>query len=213
MQQTLNTPYFQVQAIRRKLRDAGKPTWARPTVYPTIVNFTTGNAGEVARAPLTIDPDSDFVWTHLYHYFQLGVYAPTVGSVAANNTSGQFLDGQAAFQVDIRVSIMGSRKAVHDADFAFDLFSDSFYAAVSGLPGSFSDESELMGVAVAGVVGGTDINNAISIYRAALAEPVLVPASTVMDLVIRRRVANALRPMNGHVFLLSGVRLFPQGRA
>jgi hypothetical protein len=210
VQQTVNTPYFQVQAIRRALQDQGKPTFAKPYAYPVIVNFATNNAGEIQRTVLNVDSDSDFVWCSLYHYFQLAPYDPAVGSTAANNTSGQFLDAQGAFQVDIRISQLGSRRAVHDADFAFDLFTDSFYAVTAGLPGTFSDESELIGT---GGIGGSDINTAISIYRAPLFEPLLLKASSEQEVAIRRRIVNAIRPMSGHVFLFSGVRLYPQGGA
>jgi len=210
MRLAVNTPYYQVQAIRRAYKDAGRPTYAKATVYPLILNFTGTAAGEIVRSSITIDQDSDFAWTQTYHYFQNGVYDPAVGSTVANNTSGQFLDLQGSFLVDVRIQRSGSR-VLHDSDFAFDLFSDGFYAAVNGLVGSFDDESELMGVALA-VTGGSDLNNAISIYRSANPEPVVLPAKSQLTIAIRRRAALAIRPFNGHVFMLSGVRLYPVGR-
>lgn len=209
--QTLNTPYYQVQAIRREMRDAGRPTYAKPGAYGRIVNFAGTAAGEIARESLTIDSDSDFLWVSTYHYFQLAVYDPAVGSVAANNNSGQFLDQTSAFIVDIRIEQAGPARALHDTEFAFDLFSDGFYTAVNGLPDAFNDQSELMGVGI-GIVGGTDLNNAVSSYRSFNAEPVLLPAQTQMLFAVRRRIANATRAMRGHLFLLSGVRLYPVGR-
>lgn len=207
MRNAVNTPYYQVQAIRRAYRDAGRPTYAKPSVYPLILNFTGTAAGEIVRNTVTVDQDSDFAWTQTYHYFQNGVYDPAVGSTVANNTSGQFLDLQGSFLVDVRIQRSGGR-LLHDADFAFDLFSDGFYAAVAGLPGTFDDESELQGL---GTVGGTDINTAISIYRSANPEPIILPAKSQVTIAIRRRIALAQRPFNGHVFMLSGVRLYPVG--
>ncbi len=208
MRLLVNTPYYQVQAIRRAYRDHGTPTVAKPSVYPLIVNFVTAAAGEVARATLTIDQDSDFLWCSTYHYFQNFAFNPALGSVAANNESGQFLDIQGGFLVDMRIERSGKR-VPHDADFAFDLFSSGFYAAVAGLAGIAEDESELQ---VAGAIGGSDINNVISLYPSANPEPVIFPASTQLTVIIRRRIANAFRPFNGHVFMFSGVRLYPLGR-
>ena len=210
MRLTLNTPYCQVQAIRRGYKDAGTPTYAKASAYPLIVNFAGTLAGEVARQSLTIDQDSVFLWTHTYHYFQNAIYDPSVGSTVANNNSGQFLDIQGGFTVDIRIERSGGR-TLHDGDFAFDLFSDGFYTAVNGLPGSFTDESELMGVALA-VTLGSDLNNAVSIYRSANPEPVVLPARSQISFSIRRRFASAARPFRGHCFVLSGVRLYPVGR-
>lgn len=209
--QTLNTPYLMVQAIRRAYRDAGRPTFAKPGCYGEIVNFAGTAAGEIARQTLTIDSDCDFLWLSTYHYFQLAVYDPAAGSGVANNNSGQFLDQTAAFIVDIRIEQSGPARALHDTEFAFDLFSDGFYTAVNGLPDALNDQSELMGVGV-GVVGGTDLNNAISIYRSFNAEPVILPAQSQVSFAVRRRIANATRAMRGHLFLLSGVRLYPVGR-
>ena len=206
----LNTPYYQVQAIRRGYKDAGIPTYAKASAYPIIVNFVGTTVGEVAGQGLTIDQDSVFLWTHTYHYFQNAIYDPSVGSIVANNNSGQFLDIQGSFTVDIRIERSGGR-TLHDGDFAFDMFSDGFYAVVNGLPASFDDESELMGVGV-GVPLGSDLNNAVSIYRSANPEPVVLPARSQITFSIRRRFASALRPFRGHCFVLSGVRLYPVGR-
>lgn len=207
MRQLLNTPFFQVQAIRRQLRDSGRATYPKPGCYPRSVSFTGTLAGEIATESLTIDSDSDFVWTHLYHYFQNAIYDPAVGSTAANNQSGQFLDVQGSFLVDVKIRRSGGR-VQHDADFAFDLFSDAFYSVAAGVPGTNTDEAEQQGITA---TLGSDINTAISIYRSALMEPVLLPASSQVLFSIRRRLALASRPLRGHLFLLSGVRLFPVG--
>ncbi len=222
---TLSTPYLHVQAIRRMYKDQGKPTHAKPGWYALPVNYVGTAAGEVARNVLSTDDDSDFVWLSLYHYFQQGAYSPDVGSVVANAESGQFTFNAGAALAginvsEIRITPQGSGRTFHNSEFIDDGICDFLEFSDLGQGGPAGDfeigkgavglghpfEDESTGV---GNIGGV---SAVSVWRAWLNEPWILPAGSDTQVSIRRKVADALIPLRGHLFLFWGVRLYV-GRA
>lgn len=197
----VNTPYLHVQAIRRMYRDAGRPTFAKAHVYSVVVNIGAA-AVEQGTNVLNVDSDSDFVWLSVYHYFQRGAYDAGAGSAVAGNESGQ--EAQLVVEKDILFTVQRTGRRLHNVEFTADTMTGApQLGLIAGQQLDPDADKEIGGFA--GV--GFDNGESIGIWRGWLTEPIILKASTQLLVGIRRRGAS-LNPVRGHVFMLSGVRLF-----
>ncbi len=214
--QTVHSPYLQVQAIRRMYKDQGKPTLAKPGWYSLTVNFAGTGGGEVAQAVQDIDGDSDFVWLSTYHYFQNGVYSPDVGSSVVSSESGQCFGNVGAGTqqdiIEVRFLSLQNDRALHNLDFISDGFCDFVNFSAAQTPwgsdfevGQVQDGGHPFEGEGSAIAGGFV---ALSVWRGWMPEPRILPATSEIQISVRRIFPIAALPLRGHVFLMWGVRLY-----
>lgn len=185
----LSTPYLHVQAIRRRYRDEGRPTIAKPAGYNITLNLPNGAVGTTVENNVPIDSDSDFIWLSTYYYVQDDPWDPEVrgngevtGDVGERNISIQILSSGRT---------LSNPREIYPAP--FDWGAQAFGGNDTG--------SEMQD-------GPTVNEGEFGILRCYLPEPIVVKGGDRISATIR--IVQAAAPL-GHLLLLSGVRLFTRG--
>jgi hypothetical protein len=198
----VDTPYFHVQAIRRRYRDRGLFTFPKPFTYLVAVNFpNAGNvvSGETAFGNLLIDGDSDFIWNRVSWYAQDVPFNPPQ-SVSAANTEGSTWETGRPAEYELAVTDLRSDRDWHQVPFIDPiLFSGWVGVAVAGTPQDDSNREDVTPVA------GNDCG--VGHFANYLVEPIVIPASSLYKFALRQRATGA-SVFSTHLFALHGVRLY-----
>lgn len=193
---TLNSTYLQVQAIRRRLRDEGVPTLARPYIgYHAICNLPAGVEGSLAQDTVELDSDSYFAWisTYLFITENAGPYNP-------DTTTGNG-ESQASDPVQVRMENLQSGKRYHAGEFIEGIFFDWWQGARAGALVNAPIQSEFR--------DGDSSTFAIGTWRCPWPEPELLNPSDKLRFTARVGATDVAMPAAGVVFILVGVRLYP----
>lgn len=185
----LSTPYLHVQAIRRRYRDEGRPTIAKPAVYAITLNLPTGAANEIVTNNVLIDSDSDFVWLHSYWYVQDAAWDPEIRS------NGEVI-GDVGTR-ELQMMIMSSGRTFSNTG-----HTPPAWFGWGAWPFGLNDtQSEMQDGPVAN-------EGEFGLIPAYYPEPIIVKAGDRVSATLRCETAIATL---GNLILMSGVRLFSGG--
>lgn len=188
----VSSPYFHVQAIRRRYRDEGKPTRARPGGYALNLNFPAAGAStDVLMASLTVDSDSDFVWTSSYFYEQVGPWDPNVAANGEEATSAG----------DLQITLGWTGEKLSTPGFIQPQFFDRGASSFGGTDGFGSTEALEAEGAAQGMSPG--------IWRMFWPEPITIPAAASVTVELS---AGGFVVHQGNILFFSGVRLYVGGQ-
>ncbi len=185
----LSTPYLHVQAIRRRYRDEGKPTIAKPAGYNITLNLPNGNVGTTVTSHVLIDSDSDFIWLSTYYYVQDAAWDPEVRG--NGEITGDAGERNISLEILSTGRTLSNPREVYPS--LFDWGAHPFGGNDTG--------SEMQD-------GPTANEGEFGILRCYLPEPIVVKGGDRIGATLR--IVQAAAPL-GHVLLLSGVRLFMRG--
>lgn len=194
----VNTPYLQVQAIRRRFRDAGRNTYARPFVYVLPVAIAGTAAGDHGFAALTIDADSDFIW--LSSYWMITGTIPWDPLAPGNGQDLEELSELSRSDRQVRIENLRTGKVISRPQFLPLVMFDRGQAN-TGQKGSECS------VAYEGEIAGQEPVT-LGIWRHYWPEPIVLYAGQQVGVTVRA-LAGTLFP--GNVMSLAGVRLSPAG--
>jgi len=197
----LNTPFLQLQAIRREYRERGLFTYPKEFTYLVRVNFPTAGAaaaGEIARDRVLIDSDSDFVWTRTSWYVQDAPFNPPQSMPANSQAANWSSTVSATFEIGLKD--MRSGRQYHGDPF----IEPTVFSGWIGVdaPGSVLEQEN--GPIVSGVAGN---DTGVGHVPHPFLEPVILKASTLFEISLRNRSAGP-SVFSTHVFGLHGARLY-----
>lgn len=198
---TVNTPYFQVQAIRRKYRDMGILTTAKPFTYVLLVQFANeGSApiNQIARDTLQIDADSDFIWCRTGWYAQDVRFNPPQSVSATSEDSTWETSRMSLFRFNWR--ILDSQRAFHQARFIDGVLFGGWSGVQSFNAGLSQDD-----VNREDVTPDAARDTGIGYYAHPFLEPPILPAQANVEVQIQSRANNN---NSDHLIVFHGVRLF-----
>lgn len=185
----LSTPYLHVQAIRRRYRDEGRPTLAKPAGYNITLNLPNGNVDTTVENNVLIDSDSDFVWLSTYFYVQDAAWDPEIRS--NGEVTGDIGERLLSIQILSSGRTLSNPREIYPGP--FDWGAHPFGGNDTG--------SEMQD-------GPAANEGEFGILRCYLPEPIVVKGGD--RIAASLRVVQAVGPL-GHLLLLSGVRLFTRG--
>jgi hypothetical protein len=197
----LNTPYLQIQGIRRQYRERGLFTFPRPFTYVSLADFTTPGAaaaGEVARTRLTIDSDSDFIWTRASWYAQDVPFNPPQ-SMSLNTENSTWASTRSA-NFEVAFKDMRSGRIWHEPLF----IEPTDFSGWIGADAAGSVLEQTNGAIILAVAGN---DTGIGHVPHPFLEPVILPASCQFEISVRNRSAGA-SIFSSHLFSFHGVRLY-----
>lgn len=199
---TIRSPYYNVQAIRRRLKDQGRDTYAKPfNGYHALVNLPGNAALSEAHAPVNIDGDCFFVWDS-FSYFT-ATEALQDGQIFPNPVDADAFTDPTPWEYKIELLRCGRR--LHSPEWTALLWCDWRQVATAGEGSNDNPLAEFGGETPSGTT------ESYHGYRFIFPEPVVCDPSETILFGVRVRAGVGFAGRIAHLFTLCGTRLFLGG--